>query len=260
MTERVPLSVIVPCYNEQAGISFLAETLEKFAMGPGRIFELTYILVDDGSSDRTWELLQQHFPPNDRHLLLQHRVNQGIGGAIITGFRAVTTPYVAVIDSDCTFHPDQLSEMITLFTPDIQVVVSSPLHAGGEMQNVPKWRQSMSYGAAFLYRLMLNQKLSSYTSCFRIFRSEVLQGLRLSHYGFSGVTEILVRLDFAGQKFVEYPAVLGTREFGASKINTLKTIRDHLKMLSMIAARKGFGYRFKDLPIPRVDPMLNHDK
>jgi glycosyltransferase involved in cell wall biosynthesis len=259
VTERVPLSVIVPCYNEQAGLSFLAETLEKFARGPGQVFELTYILVDDGSSDRTWELLQRHFPPGDRHILLQHPVNQGIGGAIITGFRAAATPYVAVIDSDCTFHPDQLSEMITLFTPDIQVVVSSPLHAGGEMQNVPRWRQAMSYGAAFLYRLMLKQELSSYTSCFRIFRLEALQGLRLSNYGFSGVTEILVRLDFAGQKFVEYPAVLGTRAFGVSKINTLRTIGDHLKMLSMIVARKGFGYRFKDLPLPRVEPAPSHD-
>jgi len=260
MNRNIPLSIIVPCYNEQAGISFLAETLKEFEQGHDRVFQLTFILVDDGSEDNTWELLQQHFPASSKNVLLQHQQNEGIAAAIITGFQAVSTPYAAVIDSDCTFHPAQLSEMITLFTEKTQVVVASPLHPFGQMQNVPKWRQSMSYGAAWLYRLLLRQKLTSYTSCFRIFRAGVIRDLRLSDYGFCGVTEILVRLDFSGHEFVEYPAVLGTREYGTSKINTVKTIFDHLQMLSKIAAHRWFGYSFNNLPLPQLSAGLNNEK
>jgi len=258
ISTAIPLSIIIPCYNEQEVIPFLAKTLSELEKKQHKTFSLTYIFVDDGSSDNTWALLQHYFPPtptNVTNILLRHPFNQGIGAAIITGFQSVTSPYVAVIDSDCTFHPAQIVEMIKLMKPDIQVVTSSPLSREGEMLNVPKWRQLMSYGAACLYRRVLKQKLTSYTSCFRIFRREVISDLRLSNYGFSGVTEILVRLDFANTKFAEFPATLSTREYGQSKCSTVKTTIEHLNMISRIFACKWFGYRFKDLSLPIVQDI-----
>lgn len=249
---QVPLTVVTPCYNEQEVIPFLADTLRAFERGAGAMFDLHYVFVDDGSRDDTWALLNRHFPPGERCVLLQHVTNQGIAGAILSGFAVAQTDFVAVIDSDCTFHPDQLAEMFDLMKDDVDVVVSSPLHAAGAMQNVPRWRQAMSHGAAFLYRLVLRQQLTSYTSCFRIFRRGVLKGLRLGNYGFCGVTEILVRLDLQGARFAEYPAVLGTREYGQSKINTLKTVLDHLQMVAKAAMARGFGRRLRDLPLPEV--------
>jgi len=251
---KIPLSIITPCYNEQAGIPYLAKTLTHFSENEGAIFDLTFIFVDDGSSDRTWELLNTHFPPSERSILLQHAGNQGIAAAILSGFQSAMTAYTAVIDSDCTFHPSQLADMIKLMDEDVDVVTSSPLHDDGAMQNVPKWRQSMSFGAAFLYRLVLRQQLTSYTSCFRIFRTPVIKDLSLSNHGFCGVTEILVRLDMVGSRFAEFPAVLGTREHGESKIRTLHTILDHLRMIGKIVLAKGFNIPLRNLPMP----PLNH--
>lgn len=249
---RIPLSIITPCYNEQDVIPYLADTLRQFETHEGAIFDLTCIFVDDGSSDRTWELLKQYFPESENNILLQHAQNRGIGGAILSGFQAIKTEYAAVIDSDCTFHPRQLADMFKLMRDDIDVVTASPLGNAGVMENVPKWRQLMSYGAAWLYRLVLKQQLSSYTACFRIFRSPVLEGLRLSNYGFCGVTEILARLDMQGARFAEFPAVLGTREYGQSKINTLKTVIDHLQMIGKIVLAKWLGRPLHDLELPRL--------
>ena len=255
MTEdKIALTIITPCYNEEEVIPFLAETLQTFEADNQQLFELHYVFVDDGSKDQTWSLLNQHFPTSERTQLLQHAQNRGIAGAIISGFQAVRTEYVAVIDSDCTFHPRQLTDMIELMDERVDVVTSSPLHSAGAMQNVPAWRQAMSYGAAYLYKLVLREQLTSYTSCFRIFRSEAIRDLRLSNYGFCGVTEILARLDMQGRHFVEYPAVLGTREYGQSKINTLKTIGDHLQMVGKIILAKWFSRPLHDLPLP----PLNH--
>jgi len=248
--QQIPLAIITPCFNEQEAIPHLAETLAHFQQNQGAIFDITYIFVDDGSSDRTWELLNRYFPPSDKQLLLRHAQNQGIGGAIISGFQAVDTEYVAVIDSDCTFHPDQLADMMQLMAEDVDVVTSSPLHAAGQMRDVPRWRQAMSYGAAHLYRLVLRQQLSSYTSCFRIFRSRLVADMRLSNYGFCGVTEILARLDMQGARIAEFPAVLGSREYGRSKINTLRTVVDHLQMVGKIVFAKWLGVSLKDLPVP----------
>lgn len=252
VTSKIPLTIVTPCYNEQAVIPFLAETLEAFEKNEGQVFDLRYVFVDDGSKDNTWALMHEYFPPSEKHTLLQHAENQGIAGAIISGFQKVHTEFVAVIDSDCTFHPVQLADMIKLMKDDVDVVTSSPLHASGTMQNVPKWRQLMSYGASFLYQVVLRQKLTSYTSCFRIFRTETIDALRLSNYGFCGVTEILVRLDMQGARFTEYPAVLGTREYGESKINTLRTIVDHLQMVGKTILAKWFGKPLRDLPVPRL--------
>lgn len=252
LDSKTPLSIVTPCYNEEDVIPFLAETLAEFAANEGAGFELTYIFVDDGSGDDTWPLLNQYFPASEHCVLLRHASNQGIAGAVLTGFQAVTTPFVAVIDSDCTFHPRQLPEMFKLMTEGVDVVASSPLGSAGAMENVPAWRQSMSYGAAFLYRLVMRQKLTSYTACFRVFRTEAIAGLRLNDYGFCGITEILARLDMQGARFVEYPAILGTREYGQSKINTLRTVRDHLGMIGKIILAKGIGRQLQDRPLPEL--------
>lgn len=251
--QKIPLSIIVPCFNEQEAIPNLASTLRRFELGSGKGFDLTYVMVDDGSSDRTWELLHRYFPDA---VLLRHAHNQGIAGAILSGVQQVRDDYVAVIDSDCTFDPAQLSEMFPLLTDGVDVVSASPTHRDGSMVDVPGWRVAMSSGAAWLYRLVMRQRLSSYTSCFRLFRTQVLHDLRLRHYGFSGVSEILVRLDLRGARFVEFPAVLGTRRYGESKINTLRTIADHLRLLGATALWRWFHIHLRDRPLPAIDYRL----
>ena len=146
-----------------------------------------------------------------------------------------------MIDADCTFDPAQLPAMLALMTDGVDVVSASPAHDAGAMKNVPRWRAAMSRGAAMLYRRVLRQRLSSYTSCFRIYRRSVVAGMVLSEPGFCGVAEILGRLDLAGRQIVEFPALLETRVLGQSKIRVARTVRDHLRLLARLAACRWFG-------------------
>ncbi len=152
---------------------------------------------------------------------------------------------MAVLDADCTFDPDQLPAMLDLLKDDVDVVSASPAHAAGAMKNVPRWRAALSYGAAALYRRVLRHRLTSYTSCFRLYRRRVIAGLTLSEPGFCGVAEILGRLDLAGCRIVECPAVLETRVLGYSKIRVLRTMQDHVRLLLRLAACRWLG-----LPLP----------
>lgn len=232
------LTIVVPCYNEEAALAYLHRTLMNFIAVTNLTLKPNFVFVDDGSSDTTWEKLQTLFGSRDDCVLRRHPANRGIAAAIITGFEAATSDLVAVIDADCTFDPLQLAEMVPMLVDDVAVVAASPLHAGGRIANVPGWRLLLSRGAAFLYRLVLHHQLTSYTSCFRVYRREAVRHLSIYNTGFCGVAEILARIDLAGHRIIECPAELQTRLLGQSKINLLKTVGDHLRLITRIAAAR----------------------
>ncbi len=251
---RRPLTLLVPCFNEAQVLPYLRRTLLRFAAERGVGLELSYVFVDDGSNDSSAALLEQLAAELPRCTLLRHPANRGIAAALLTGFAACRTELVAVLDADCTFDPDQLPAMLDLLTDGVDVVSASPAHAAGAMKNVPAWRAAMSLGAAALYRRVLRQRLTSYTSCFRIYRMNALQGLVLADPGFCGVAEILGRLDLAGRRIVEFPALLETRLLGQSKLRVLRTVASHLRLLLRLAAA-----RWLHRPLPnRVSAMAAH--
>lgn len=232
------LSIVVPCYNEEAAIPYLARTLTAFAQASAAHFALEFVLVDDGSSDATWAELERAFGAEPRARLVRHPRNRGIAAAIMTGMGAAESEYVAVIDADCTFDPFQIAQMFPLLAEGVSVVVASPFHAAGSVRNVPAWRLLLSRGATALYRRVFRNQLSSYTSCFRIYRRAALAGLVLRNEGFCGVTEILAELDLAGHRFVECPVALQVRLLGQSKIRLLQVTGDHLRLLGRLAMRR----------------------
>lgn len=246
-----PLTVVVPCFNEAPTLQYLSNTLRRFSTTGGADLELHLVLVDDGSGDGTWALMRATFAQFPRCTLLRHPSNRGLAAALLTGFTACRTDLVAVIDADCTFDPAQLPAMLELMTEGVDVVAASPAHAAGAMRNVPPWRVALSRGAAALYRCVLRQPLTSYTSCFRIYRRDTVAGLALSDPGFCGVAEILGRLDLTGHRIIEYPALLDTRVLGQSKIRVLRTVAGHLVLLARLAA-----FRWLGRPLPaRVRAM-----
>ena len=238
---RIPLTLVIPCYNESETLQYLDKTLQRFAARGAAVFDLSYVLVDDGSSDKTWALLNRFFGSRDGFTLVRHDSNQGIAAALVTGFRHAGSDFVAALDADCTFAPEQLFDMMSLMTAEVDVVVASPTHAQGTLHSVPAWRALLSRGAAFLHRCVMRHKLTSYTSCFRLYRRRVLRDIEVYDPGFCGVTEILGRLDLAGCRIVEYPAVLETRLLGQSKIKVVRTMIGHLTLAYRLAKLRWLG-------------------
>lgn len=237
------LTLVIPCYNEEQTLKYLRNTLERFVEQSTGVLSLQFVFVDDGSQDDTWNSLNKLFPMSESCVLVQHTENQGVARAIMTGFANVNTELVAVIDADCTFSPEQILDMLELLEEDVDVVSASPMHQMGCMQNVSWWRGLMSKGAAWLHRRVMRHKLTSYTSCFRLYRSRVLKGLEIKNNGFCGVTEILARIDIAGHRIVEFPALLEVRLLGASKINVIGTIFEHIRLVALLLSERGKGQR-----------------
>lgn len=238
---RLPVTIAVPCYNEETALPYLESNLERFRRLARNRYDLRFVFVDDGSRDNSLAELHARFGGRPDCKIVAHETNRGVAAACLTGIAQADTDLVAVIDADCTFNPQQLLTMLPLMTDDVDLIITSPLHRLGRVVNVPAWRLMLSRGAAFLYRRVLRHKFSGYTSCFRIYRRHTVTGMALHFKGFCGVAEILGRLDLAGYRIIECPAVLDVRLMGYSKINTLRTILDHLRLLARLAAVRWLG-------------------
>jgi polysaccharide deacetylase family protein (PEP-CTERM system associated) len=241
-TPLTPVSIVVPCYNEQESLPYLAKTLASVENGLKDIgFTSRIIFVDDCSTDNTLGTIDELFGGRDDVRVVKHEVNKGVAGGIMTGIRAADTEIVCSIDCDCTFDPHGLINMIPMLTDGVDMVQASPYHKDGGVQNVPGWRLLLSKGASVLFRRVLHTKIASYTACFRVIRRSAMLDIDPQDTGFHGVPEMLGLLDLKGGKIVEHPAVLEVRLFGASKMKTLKTIAGTVKLLSRLAKMRLFG-------------------
>lgn len=231
--ERTPISIVVPCYNEELVVPYMANTLSSVEARL-RQYDITFVLVDDGSKDNTWTSLQQTFGRRPGFELYRHEHNQGVAAAIMTGIRRAKTEIVCSIDCDCTYDPHEMANMIPRLRPGVDLVTASPYHPEGHVRNVPRWRLKLSRTASWLYRRVLRHKLYTYTSCFRVYRRSAVANLQLRHSNFLGVAELLGRLDLQGSRIVEFPATLEVRMIGRSKMKTLRTIFGHIKLMTRL--------------------------
>lgn len=239
---KTDITVVIPCYNEVATLPYLANTLrsvESKLRENG--YRSRFVFVDDCSTDETRTRLEDLFGDQANVKIIAHEKNQGVAAGIMTGLRAAETEIVCSMDCDCTYDPHELVRMLPLLTERTDLVTASPYHPEGGVRNVPGWRLFLSKGASWLYRRTLKAKLSTYTSCFRVYRRSKVIDLPLDETGFLGVAEMLGRLDLAGGRIVEYPAVLEVRLFGFSKMKTARTIFGHLKLLSRLSRIRLFG-------------------
>lgn len=233
---RTAVTLIIPCFNETPTIPYLANTLDEIRADLGRQYDLRFVFIDDASSDDTYDMLRRTFAHQPDCVIERHGDNRGVAAAILTGIRTARTEIVCSIDSDCSYDPSQLHQMLPLLGDDVALVTASPYHPQGAVRNVPGWRLFLSRGLSRLYRLVLRQRISTYTSCFRVYRRSRVADLELDDGGFLGVAEMLVRVLLRGGRVVEAPAILDSRMLGRSKINLLRTIAGHLGLLYRIAS------------------------
>ena len=228
---RVPVTIVIPCFNERTALAYLANTLKSVRTLLEQDYIVSFVFVDDASSDGSWDLMNRLFGEWKNCRLVQHPQNLGVAAAILTGIRHATTEIVCSMDCDCTYDPHELMQMIPHLQEDVDLVTASPYHEDGRVMNVPKWRLTLSKGASWLYGKILRHKLATYTSCFRVYRRSKVVDLQLKEFGYLGVVETLALLDLRGASIREFPTTLHVRILGYSKMKVAKTIVGHLRNL-----------------------------
>jgi hypothetical protein len=232
------VTIVTPCFNEQETLPYLATNLASVEEANAGVYAFSYVFVDDGSADATWDTLNELFGGRQNVKLIRHEKNRGIAAAIMTGIRASNDEIVCGIDCDCSYDPAQIRPLLDALGPQTAMVTASPYHRDGHVLNVPAWRLVLSRGLSLLYGLIVRQKLATYTSCLRVYRRSVAAGIDLENEGYLGIAEILVRLDRSGAEIVEVPATLESRLFGQSKMKVVRAIAGHVRLLTSLAGER----------------------
>ena len=231
------LCVVVPLKDEERAVPGLLLELRALADDLADAARVEYVLVDDGSDDRTWELLQQGVGSLPRSRAVRHDRNLGVAAAIRTGVLATDSPFVASIDGDLSYDPRELRPMLALLRQGADLVTASPYHPAGGVRNVPGWRLLLSRGLSLGYRVLMASPIRTWTSCCRVYRREAVAALPLANPRFLGTAEWLVRVLRRGGTVAEHPCVLEARLVGVSKMRTLRTIAGHLRLLAEVLVR-----------------------
>ncbi len=223
------ISIIVPCYNEAEGIPQLKERLLPVMQSLEKFHHVELIFVDDGSTDNTNKLLRKSFM-GENVKIIKHELNLNLGAALRTGFIAAEGDVIVTMDSDCTYAPENIPNLLAALK-DCDIVTASPYHPLGKVVGAPAYRLFLSKSVTILYSIVTGKRLYTWTALFRAYRRSAISSIIIKHNDFIAVVELLIKSIKNGNLIKELPETLYGRKFGTSKMKIIRTIIAHLKFL-----------------------------
>ena len=222
------LSVVIPALDEEDGIRDILDRVLSIRPGLQRVGveELEVIVVDDGSTDRTSEIVET--TPGVR--LVRHSSNRGYGAAIKTGFSHAQGQFLAFLDADSTYPPERFANLCeTMIGDDADVVVGSR-RSGVEASNMPLVRRLGNTVWSLLLTLIGNRKVQDPASGMRVVNRRCLELLYPLPDGLNFTPVMSTRALHEGLRFREVGIPYHERS-GRSK---LSVVRDGLRFLGTI--------------------------
>ncbi|MCF7861347.1 polyprenol monophosphomannose synthase [Candidatus Woesearchaeota archaeon] len=212
------IMVMIPTYNEKENIVHLMQSINAL-----NVPNLHILVVDDNSPDGTWKLVKEYSKTHPHTHLLHRTKDKGRGLAGIAGFKFALSEGADIIvemDADFSHHPKYIPKLLeTIKTCD--VVLGSRFVKGGKDLDRGFVRQTITYLARNLIRIILGISVYDCTSGFRCFRRKVIESIGLDDFISKGpeiVQEVLYNSYFKGFKIKEVPIVFMDRRQGESTL------------------------------------------
>ena len=221
------ISVVIPAYNEEEGILAVLQRVREIRprLAGAGVESMELIVVDDGSKDRTAELVET--APDVR--LIRHRVNGGYGAALKTGFAAANGEWIGFLDADGTYPPEHFPELCqAALASDADIVIGSRM-AGAESQ-MPLVRRIGNVLFAGLVSLISAQRVTDSASGMRVFKKSILARIYPLPDGLNLTPVMSTRALHEGLKMIEVPIPYSERQ-GRSK---LSVVRDGMRFAQSI--------------------------
>ena len=224
------ISVVLPAFNERNTIREIVDRVRK-QLGD-RAHEI--IIVDDGSTDGSREVLSTL---EDARVFF-HEENQGKGAALRTGFEAVTGDVVIVQDADLEYDPRDYPKLLEPIEDGRADVVFGSRFLGGPHRVLFFWHFLANNLLTLFSNMLTNLNLSDMETGYKVFRAEVLRGIRIRSNRFNFEPEITAKVARAKCRIYEVPISYSGRTYDEGK---KIAFRDGLSALWTI-----FKFRFVD--------------
>ncbi|WP_207477563.1 glycosyltransferase family 2 protein [Arenibaculum pallidiluteum] len=191
------VSIVIPCYNERSSIREIVERVRSSNVPRKEI-----IIVDDCSVDGTRDILRTEIEPLvDR--VIYHQRNQGKGAALRTAFAAATGDVVLIQDADLEYDPTDYPKLLgPILNAGADVVYGSRFVGGEAHRVVYFWHMMGNRFLTLLSNAFTDLNLTDMETCYKAFRREVIQSIRIEEDRFGVEPEITAKL--ARKRYVFY--------------------------------------------------------
>ncbi len=182
------LSVIMPCYNEKKTIrTIVALVLQQ-------PFDIELLIVDDGSKDGTRDILAELALQYPQVRVLLQDVNQGKGAALRRGFAEATGDIVLVQDADMEYDPGEYGHLVQPILDGKADVVFGSRFAGSAHRVLYFWHTVGNRALTTFSNMVTDLNLTDMETCYKVFRREVIQSIKLEENRFGIEPEMTAKL------------------------------------------------------------------
>jgi glycosyltransferase involved in cell wall biosynthesis len=204
------LSIIMPVYNERDTL----EEIVRQVLDTGLVHEI--VMVDDGSTDGSREIMKQWEDDDTVRVILQEK-NRGKGSAVRAGFEAATGDIYLIQDADLEYDPRDYKDLIRPIEENRADVVYGSRFMGKPARKMYFWHRLGNFLLTMLTNVLYNLDLSDMETCYKAFRADVVRDIPLHARRFEFEPEITAKVAKRGCRLVEVGISYYGREFDQGK-------------------------------------------
>ena len=223
------LSIIIPCYNEALTIKEVLQNVENADIGQ---YEKEIIVVDDGSTDNTKEILKDNNIPA---ILVYHDKNYGKGRAIYSGLEKATGNYVIIQDADLEYNPIEYKKLLEKISENIPVIYGMRSYKQGYIHY-----RIGAYLVTLTMNILYGTKIHDSYTCYKLIKTDLFKSLNLQSDGFEIEAEITAKLLNKKINIFEVPIEYHPRKFSdGKKIRAVDALKGLFKIFSIWSKYQG---------------------
>jgi glycosyltransferase involved in cell wall biosynthesis len=221
------ISFVIPAYNEALNLPAIEKSVREIADGITEKYEL--VVVDDGSSDDTGEVVRRLSESNPNVVLVTHETNLGFGKTVRDGFDAARYDYIFYTDGDCQFDIADIGTLLP-YAQEYDFVIGYRVHRAD-----PFRRRFTAWVYNQMLRFMLGIRIRDVDCAFKLMKTSIIRSTNLTAETGFYFGELLQKALKAGAKIKEVPVNHYPRRFGKQTggdvMNILHVMRDMAKYM-----------------------------